>query len=77
MRKMSKTLIAIMTLLVAISLISTVCVADDGFQYETVGGEISSIDLVTVFLFPALIIVSVFGAMIILALIRVKHKTDA
>ena len=74
MRRLSKTIITLMTLVVAVSLIGQVW----GFEgYETVGGEISPINFITTFLVPALVILGIFGALIILGVIRIKFKSDA
>ena len=74
MRRMSKTIITLMTLVFTVSLIGHVW-GDLG--YETVGGEISPINFITTFLVPALVILGIFGALIILGVIHIKFKTDA
>jgi len=63
-----------MTLVVAVSLIANVW-GNNG--YETVGGEVAPINFITTFLVPALIIIGIFGALIILGVIRIKFKADA
>lgn len=75
MRRISKTIITLMTLVVAVSLIGHVW--GNTFQYETVGGELSQTSYITTFLVPALIILGIFGAMIILGVIRILFKSDA
>ena len=74
MRRMSKIIVTLMTLVVAVSLIGQVWGIT---PYETVGGEISPINFITTFLVPALVILGIFGALIILGVIRIKFKTDA
>jgi hypothetical protein len=76
MRRTSKLIVTLMTLVVAVSLIGNVLVsADDG--YEAVGGEVAPINFITTFLVPALVIIAIFGALIILGVIRIKFKSDA
>ena len=74
MRRMSKIIVTLMTLVVAVSLIGQVWGIT---SYETVGGEISPINFITTFLVPALVILGIFGALIILGVIRIKFETDA
>jgi len=62
-----------MTLVVAVSLIGNVW----GYSYETVGGEVAPINFITTFLVPALVIIGIFGALLILGVIRIKFKSDA
>ena len=46
-------------------------------SYETVGGELSQTNYLMIFLgVPALIILGILGALIILGIIRTKFKTD-
>jgi len=74
MRRTSKIMITLMTLVVAVSLMGQVW----GFtQYETVGGEVAPINFITTFLVPALVIVGIFGALVILGVIRIKFGSDA
>ena len=73
MRKLSKIIITLMTLVVAVSLIGHVWAVG----YETVGGELSQTSYITTFLVPALVILGIFGAMIILGVIRISSKSDA
>ena len=75
MRRMSKTIITLMTLVLAVSLIGHVW--GDEVEYETVGGELSQTSYITTFLVPALVIIGIFGAMIILGVIRISFKSDA
>lgn len=49
----------------------------DAFQYETVGGEISSTNFMTTFLVPTLVILGIFGALLILGVIRISSKSGA
>ena len=78
MRRTSKIIITVMTLVVAVSLIGNVLgyKKGDGDSYETVGGEVAPINFITTFLVPALVILGIFGALIILGVIRIKFKTD-
>jgi len=62
------------TLVVAVSLIANVW---GNTQYETVGGEVAPINFITTFLVPALVIIGIFGALIILGVIRISFKSDA
>ena len=73
MRRMSKIIVTLMTLVVAVSLIGQVW----GYGYETVGGEVAPINFITTFLVPALVIIGIFGALLILGVIRIKFKADA
>jgi hypothetical protein len=76
MRRTSKVMITVMALVVAVSLMSNVLVyAEQG--YETVGGEVAPINFITTFLVPALVIITIFGALITLGVIRIKFKSDA
>lgn len=79
MRRLSKTIITLMTLVLAVSLIGNVVGFANGEEngYETIGGEISPINFITTFLVPALVILGIFGALIILGVIRIKFKSDA
>ncbi|TRZ50481.1 MAG: hypothetical protein D4S01_06650 [Dehalococcoidia bacterium] len=49
----------------------------NGFACETVGGEVAPINFITTFLVPALVIIGIFGALIILGVIRISLKADA
>jgi hypothetical protein len=75
MRRTSKTMITVMTLVLAVSLICHVWGIDNG--YETVGGEVAPINFITTFLVPTLVIIGVFGALIALGVIRIKFESDA
>jgi len=75
MRRTSRITIALLSLVVAVSLIGQVW--GNAVSYETVGGEISPINFITTFLVPALIIIGIFGALLILGVIRIKFKSDA
>ena len=78
MRRISKTIITLMTLVVTVSLIGNVLgFANGESEYETVGREISQTSYITTFLVPALVIIGIFGAMIILGVIRISFKSDA
>ena len=76
MRRIFKTLVTFLTIAVTVSLMATMFVSaqgDDG--YETVGGEVAPISFITTFLVPALIIIGVFAALVILGIIRIKFKS--
>ncbi|MGD9131086.1 MAG: hypothetical protein PVH73_05880 [Candidatus Bathyarchaeota archaeon] len=73
MQRTSKIMITVMALVVAVSLIGNVW----GNGYETVGGEVAPINFITTFLVPALVIIGIFGALIMLGVIRIKFKSDA
>ena len=75
MQKTSKTIITLMTLTLALSLIGHVL--GNGQEYETVGGEISQTSYITTFLVPALIIIGIFVAIVVLGVIHTKSKTDS
>jgi hypothetical protein len=75
MRKISTLTIALVSLVVVVSLIGQVWGND--FDYVTVGGEVAPINFITTFLVPALIIIGIFGALLILGVIRIKFKADA
>jgi uncharacterized membrane protein YphA (DoxX/SURF4 family) len=78
MRRTSKITITVMTLVFAISLISHVWgIVVRGDDYVTVGGEVAPINFVTTFLVPALVIIGIFGALLVLGVIRIKFKSDA
>jgi hypothetical protein len=75
MRRMTKTVITFMTFILATSLIGLAWGNDDG--YETVGGEVAPINFITTFLVPALVIIGIFGALLLLGVIRIKFGSDA
>lgn len=77
MRKTSKVIVTLMTLVVAVSLMGNVLVSAQGDGYETVGGEVAPINFITTFLVPALVIIAIFAALIILGVIRIKFESDA
>ena len=72
MRRTSKIIVTLMALVVAVSLIGNVW----GSSYETVGGEVAPMNFITTFLVPALVIIGIFGALVILGVIRIKFKSD-
>jgi hypothetical protein len=66
----------LLTLVVAASLIGSISVFANGENgYETVGGEVAPINFVTTFLVPSIVIVAVFGALIILGVIRISRES--
>jgi hypothetical protein len=73
MQRTSKIMITLMTFVVTVSLIGNVW----GNGYETVGGGVAPINFITTFLVPALVILGIFGALIILGVIRINFKSDA
>jgi len=76
-KKRMHTISIVITLLIIVSLIGYVWgYVENGFQYETIGGEISPINFITTFLVPALIIIGIFGTLIVLGIIRIS-KADA
>ncbi len=77
MRKMTKILIAFMTLMTALSLMGAIGFANGQDGYETVGGEVAPINFITTFLVPALIMLGIFGAIIVLGVIHIKFESDA
>jgi uncharacterized membrane protein YphA (DoxX/SURF4 family) len=78
MRRTSKIAITVMTLVFAVSLIGHVWGSVvRGDDYVTVGGEVAPINFVTTFLVPALVIIGIFGALLVLGVIRIKFKSDA
>jgi hypothetical protein len=77
MQKTSKLIITIAALVVTVSLMSNVLVFANGDGYETVGGEVAPINFVTTFLVPALIIIGVFVALVILGVIRIRFDSGA
>jgi hypothetical protein len=74
MRRMFKVIVTLMALIVAVSLIGQVWGDDVG--YETVGGEVAPINFITTFLVPALVIIGIFVALLILGVIRIKFESD-
>ena len=72
MQKMSKLIIILLTIVFAVSLIGNMSVFANG--YETVGGEVAPINFITIFLVPAVITIAIFGALIVLAIIRISRK---
>jgi hypothetical protein len=75
MRRTSKIIVTLTALVFAVSLIGQVWGEDQ--QYETVGGEVAPINFITTFLVPALVIIGIFSALVILGVIRIKFKSDA
>jgi len=75
MRRTSKIIVTLMALVVAVSLIGQVW--GNEVDYETVGGEVAPINFITTFLVPALVIIAIFAALIILGVIRIKFESDA
>ncbi|HDQ05511.1 MAG TPA: hypothetical protein ENN36_02165 [Candidatus Bathyarchaeota archaeon] len=77
MQRTSKVTVTLIALVVAVSLIgNTLTFAqDDG--YETVGGEVAPINFITTFLVPALVVIGILGALLILGVIRIKFESDA
>jgi hypothetical protein len=73
MQKTSKLISMLLTLVVATSFVGGMSVFANG--YETVGGEVAPINFLTTFLVPAIVIIAVFGAMLLLAVIRISHKS--
>jgi uncharacterized membrane protein len=78
-RRTTKIMITVVTLLVAVSLIGNVWgyKKGDGNGYETVGGEVAPTNFITTFLMPALVIIGIFSALLALGAIRIKFKSDA
>jgi len=75
MQRTSKLTVALVTLVLAFSLIGHVWGISDG--YEPVGGGLSQTSYITTFLVPILIIIGIFGALIIVGVIRIKFECDA
>jgi hypothetical protein len=73
--KLSKPLITLLILSIAVALIGSAN-AFEYETYETVGGEISQTNFITVFLAPTLVAISIFGAIILLGVIRARSKTE-
>ena len=73
--KMSKPLITLLVLSVAVALIGTVNAFEYEY-YETVGGEISQTNFITVFLAPTLVAISIFGAIVLLGVLRARSETE-
>lgn len=74
--KMKKTAtIALLILTIELSLIASVWGKLNG--YEAVGGTISQTNFITVFLVPAVIAFSIFGAILLLAFVRIRKKQTA
>jgi hypothetical protein len=73
--KMKKTaIITLLVLTIALSLVANVW-GDMNGGYETVGGTISQTNFITAFLVPAVIAISIFGAILLLAFVRLKRQT--
>ena len=73
MRRIYRILVTLMAAVVAVSLIGNTSGFANGEQgYETVGGEVAPINFITTFLVPALIIITIFGALILLGVIRIR-----
>ena len=73
MRKISKSIIALTAFVVAASLVGHVWALT---LYETVGGEIAPINFITTFLVPAIVVIAIFGALIVLGVIRIRSDAN-
>ncbi|MFA5364158.1 MAG: hypothetical protein WC325_03140 [Candidatus Bathyarchaeia archaeon] len=72
MRKTTITISALLLLVCALSFLNNVW--GNGYDYETVGGEISQTNFITVFLVPTIIAITILGSILLFAYIRIKTK---
>jgi uncharacterized membrane protein len=79
MRRTSKLILTLTTIVVVLSFVGNIVGYANGEQdgYETVGGEVAPISFITTFLVPALVIIAIFAALVILGVIRIRFESDA